>query len=75
MITILITIIIILIVIIVILITIAGVILMTTSYLVTFLNLALINVWQIYMNYLTTISPLKMSENRRISLSGRIVIT
>ena len=80
MITILITIIIIImIVIIVIVIMIVGVIIIviiiTTNSLVSFLNLASINVWQIYTNYLTTIFLLKVSKNRRISFSGRIVIT
>ena len=76
MITMLVTIIImIMIVIIVIVIMTVGVIIITTNSLVSFLNLASINVWQTYTNYLTTIFPLKMSENRRISFSGRIVIT
>ena len=78
MITMLVTIIImimIMIVITVIVIMTEGVIIITTNSLVSFLNLASINVWQTYTNYLTTILPLKMSENRRISFSGRIVIT
>ena len=76
MITILITIIIIImIVIIVIVIMIVGVIIITTNSLVSFLNLASINVWQICTNYLTIVFPLKMSENRRISFPGRIVTT
>ena len=64
MITILITVIIIMIIMKVIAIMIVGVIIITTNSLVSFLNLASTNVWQIYTNYLTIIFLLKMSENR-----------